>query len=142
MYSRASLAVWLLLDGLQHVLEAVQGNHAQALPYWFNAAGRNRYMQKPKKMLLYADDLAILSRRPEGPQRMLHALQESSMEVFLMVNLRKTEVLVLSHCGVHNAVLHCTRSKATDCANYWPRSTAAATSSRWMRVAAHWYIRD
>ena len=43
-------------------------------------------MQKPVPLLLYADDLAILSTRPEGLQRMLDALQDFSKKRRLTVN--------------------------------------------------------
>ena len=51
-------------------------------------------MQKPVPLLLYADDLAILSTRAEGLQNMLDALQVFSKKRRLTVNLEKTEVLV------------------------------------------------
>ena len=51
-------------------------------------------MQKPVPLLLYADDLAILSTRAEGLQSMLNALQDFSKNRRLTVNLEKTEVLV------------------------------------------------
>ena len=51
-------------------------------------------MQKPVPLLLHADDLAILSTKPEGLQRMLDALQDFSKKRRLTVNLEKTEVLV------------------------------------------------
>ena len=52
-------------------------------------------MQKPVPLLLYADDLAILSTRAEGLQSMLDALQDFSKKRRLTVNLKQTEVLVL-----------------------------------------------
>ena len=45
---------------------------------------------KDNKLLI----LAILSTRPEGPQRMLDTLQDFSKKRRLTVNLKKTEVLV------------------------------------------------
>ena len=51
-------------------------------------------MSKPVPLLLYADDLAILSTRAEGLQNMLDALQDFSQKRRLTVNLKKTEVLV------------------------------------------------
>ena len=85
----------LLLDCLHKVLKAVPGNGAPSLAdYWFTAAGREWKMQKPVPLLLYADDLAILSTRAEGLQNMLDALQVFSKKRRLTVNLEKTEVLV------------------------------------------------
>ena len=51
-------------------------------------------MQKPVPLLLYADDLAILSTRAERLQSMLDALQDFSKKRRLTVNLEKTELLV------------------------------------------------
>ena len=51
-------------------------------------------MQKHVPLLLYADDLALLSTRAEGLQSMLDALQDFSKRRRLTVNLKKTEVLV------------------------------------------------
>ena len=72
----------LLLDCLHKVLKAEPGNCAPCLAaYRFTAAGRKWKMQKPVPLLLYADDLAILSTRPEGLQRMLDALQDFSKKI-------------------------------------------------------------
>ena len=85
----------LMLDCLQKVLQAVPGNEAPSLAaYRFTAAGREWKMQKPVPLLLYADDLAILSTRAEGLQSMLDALQNFSKKRRLTVSLKKTEVLV------------------------------------------------
>ena len=85
----------LLLDCLHKVLKAVPGNCAPSLAaYCFTAAGSKWLMQKPVPLLLYADDLAILSTRAEGLQSMLDALQDFSQKRRLTVNLKKTEVLV------------------------------------------------
>ena len=76
----------LLIDCLHKVLKAVPGNYAPSLAaYWFTAAGRKWKMQKPVPLLLYADDLAILSTRSEGLQRMLDALQDFSKKRRLIV---------------------------------------------------------
>ena len=85
----------LLLDCLHKVLKAVSGNCAPSLAaYCFTAAGSKWPMSKPVPLLLYADDLAILSTRAEGLQSMLDALQDFSKKRRLTVNLTKTEVLV------------------------------------------------
>ena len=91
----STLLFGLLIDCLHKVLKAVPGNFAPSLAaYWFTAAGRKWKMQKPVPLLLYADDLAILSTRPEGLQPMPDALQDFSKKRRLTVNLEKTEVLV------------------------------------------------
>ena len=73
----------------------MSGNEAPSLAaYRFTAAGREWKMQKPVPLLLYADDLAILSTRAEGLQSMLDALQNFSKKRRLTVSLKKTEVLV------------------------------------------------
>ena len=85
----------LLFDCLHKVLKAVPGNCAPSLAaYCFTAAGSKWPMSKPVPLLLYADDLAILSTRAEGLQSMLDALQDFSQKRRLTVNLKKTEVLV------------------------------------------------
>ena len=85
----------LLLDWLHKVLKALRGNCAPSFAaYCFTAADREWNMQKPVPLLLYADDLAILSTRAEGLQSMLDALQDFSKKRRLTVNLDKTEVLV------------------------------------------------
>ena len=47
-------------------------------------------MQKHVPLLLYADDLAVLSTRAEGLQSMLDALQDFSKKRRLKVNLENS----------------------------------------------------
>lgn len=85
----------LLIDSLHKVLKTVPGNHASSLAAFVSvlqaASGK---MQKHMQLLLYADDVAILSTRPKGLQCMLDALQDFSRKRRLTVNLEKTEVQV------------------------------------------------
>ena len=85
----------LLFDSLHKVLKTVPGNHASSLAAFGSvlqaASGK---MQKHMLLLLYADNVAILSTRPKGLQCMLDALQDFSRKRRLTVNLEKTEVQV------------------------------------------------
>ena len=72
----------LLIDVLDKVMRKVKGNHAPTL------------MFHDVPLLLFADDLVLMSTSEEGLQRLLNALQIFCENRRLRVNLVKTEVVV------------------------------------------------
>ena len=72
----------LLIDVLDKVMRKVKGNHAPTL------------MFHDVPLLLFADDLVLMSTSEEGLQRLLSALQIFCENRRLKVSLEKTEVVV------------------------------------------------
>jgi len=50
------------------------------------------------KLLLYADDLALMSETPQGLQKQIDALSEFCVERQLVINVSKTKVMVFEKC--------------------------------------------
>jgi hypothetical protein len=76
----------LYLDGLEKHLDALDGNNP---PQLADIVG---------KLLLYADDLALMSETPQGLQKQIDALSEFCVERQLVINVSKTKVVVFEKC--------------------------------------------
>jgi hypothetical protein len=76
----------LYLDGLEKHLDALDGDSP---PQLANIA---------VKLLLYADDLALMSETPQGLQKQIDALSEFCAERQLVINVNKTKVVVFEKC--------------------------------------------
>ncbi|BDA41140.1 Glyoxalase 3 at C-terminar half [Coccomyxa sp. Obi] len=74
----------IYLDGLQKILEATESTDAPCLN------------GKPVPVMLYADDLALLSHSREGLQKSLDMLGTFSHDRGLTVSVEKTKVLVFA----------------------------------------------
>jgi hypothetical protein len=72
----------LYFDGLQKHLDAFDGNSPPQLA------------DIVVKLLLYADDLALMSETPQGLQKQIDALSEFCVERQLVINVSKTKVVV------------------------------------------------
>jgi hypothetical protein len=72
----------LFIDGLEKQLNALEGDAPPILG------------QLAVRLLLYADDLALMSHTPVGLQKQLDVLQAFCCEHQLTVNVKKTKVLV------------------------------------------------
>ena len=55
----------------------------------------SRHPEKRLSVLVYADDLVLLSSSAEGAQRMLTSLEETAAKVGLFINTNKSEVLTI-----------------------------------------------
>ena len=71
------------------------------LPEMLNIASTTEVMlrERPTNCLLYADDLVIFARSPEGLQRILNKLESFCEKVDLTVNLDKTKVMIFNNSG-------------------------------------------
>jgi hypothetical protein len=76
----------LYLDGLEKHLDALDGDSP---PQLVNIA---------VKLLLYEDDLALMSETPQGLQKQIDALSEFCAERQLVINVNKTKVVVFEKC--------------------------------------------
>jgi len=76
----------LYLDGLEKHLDALDGNSPPQLADII------------VKLLLYANDLALMSETPQGLQRQIDALSEFYVERQLVINVSKTKVMVFEKC--------------------------------------------
>jgi len=72
----------LYLDGLEKHLYALDGD---SLPQLVDIV---------VKILLYVDDLALMSETPQGLQKQIDALSEFCVERQLVINVNKTKVVV------------------------------------------------
>ncbi len=72
----------LFIDGLEKWLNALEGDAPPMLG------------QLVVRLLLYADDLALMSHTPTGLQKQLDVLQVFCCERQLTVNVKKTKVVV------------------------------------------------
>ncbi len=72
----------LFIDGLEKRLNALEGDAPPMLG------------QLAVRLLLYADDLALMSYTPVGLQKQLDVLQTFCYERQLTVNVKKTKVVV------------------------------------------------
>jgi hypothetical protein len=76
----------LYLDGLEKHLDALDGDNPPQL------------VDIIVKLLLYADDLALMSETPQGLQIQIDALFEFCVERQLVINVSKTKVVVFKKC--------------------------------------------
>jgi hypothetical protein len=76
----------LYLDGLEKHLDALDGDSPPQLA------------DIVVKLLLYVDDLALMSETPQGLQKQIDALSEFCVERQLVINVRKTKVVVFEKC--------------------------------------------
>jgi hypothetical protein len=72
----------LYLDGLEKHLDALEGD---SLP---------QLVDTIVKLLLYADDLALMSETPQGLQKQINVLSEFCVDRQLVINVSKTKVVV------------------------------------------------
>jgi hypothetical protein len=72
----------LYLDGLEKHLDALDGDSPLQL------------VDIVVKLLLYADDLALMSETPQGLQKQIDALSKFCVEQQLVINVSKTKVVV------------------------------------------------
>jgi hypothetical protein len=72
----------LYLDGLEKRLDALDGDSSPQLADII------------VKLLLYADDLALMSETPQGLQKQIDAMSEFCVERQLVINVSKTKVVV------------------------------------------------
>jgi len=78
----------LYLDGLEKHLDALDGESPP------------RLADIVVKLLLYADDLALMLETPKGLQKQIDALSEFCVERQLVINVSKTKVVVFEkHCS-------------------------------------------
>jgi hypothetical protein len=76
----------LYLDGVEKHLDALDGDTP---PQLANIV---------VKLLLYADDLALMSETPQGLQKQIDARSEFCVERQLVINVSKTKVVVFEKC--------------------------------------------
>jgi hypothetical protein len=76
----------LYLDGLEKHLDALVGDSPPQLA------------NTVVKVLLYVDDLALMSETPQGLQKQIDALSKFYVERQLVINVSKTKVLVFEKC--------------------------------------------
>jgi len=76
----------LYLDGLEKHLDALDGDSPPQL------------VDIVVKLLLYADDLALMSETPQGLHKQIDALSEFCVERQLVINVSKTKVVVFEKC--------------------------------------------
>jgi hypothetical protein len=81
-YPLSPLLFGLYLDGLEKHLDALDGNSPPQLA------------DIVVNLLLYADDLALMSETPQGLQKQIDALSEFCVERQLVINVSKTKVVV------------------------------------------------
>ncbi len=74
------------LDGLEKHLDALDGDSPPQL------------VDIVVKLLLYADDLALMSETPQGLQKQIDVLYEFCVERQLIMNVSKTKVVVFEKC--------------------------------------------
>jgi hypothetical protein len=72
----------LYLNGLEKHLNALDGDSSPQLAYIII------------KLLLYADDLALMSKTPQGLHKQINALSEFCVDQQLVINVSKTKVVV------------------------------------------------
>jgi hypothetical protein len=72
----------LYLDGLEKHLDALEGDSPPQLANII------------VKLLLYADDLALMSETPQGLQKQINTLSEFCVDRQLVINVSKTKVVV------------------------------------------------
>jgi len=76
----------LYLDGLEKHLDALDGDSPPQLA------------DIVVKLLLYADDLALMSKTPQGLQKQIDVMSEFCVERQLVINVNKTKVVVFEKC--------------------------------------------
>jgi hypothetical protein len=76
----------LYLDGLEKHLDALDGDNP---PHSVDIV---------VKLLLYADDLALMSETPQGLQKQIDVLSEFYVERQLVINVSETKVVVFEKC--------------------------------------------
>ncbi len=76
----------LYLDGLEKHLDAFDGDNPPQL------------VDIVVKLLLYANDLALMSQTPQGLQKQIDALSKFCVERQLVINVSKTKVVVFEKC--------------------------------------------
>ncbi len=76
----------LYLDGLEKHLDAFDGDSSPQL------------VDIVVKLLLYVDDLALMSETPQGLQKQIYVLSEFCVERQLVINVSKTKVVVFEKC--------------------------------------------
>ncbi len=81
-YPLSLILFGLYLDGLEKHLDALDGDSP---PQLANIV---------VNLLLYADDLALMSETPQGLQKQIDALSEFCVERQLVINVSKTKVVV------------------------------------------------
>jgi hypothetical protein len=72
----------LYLDGLEKHLDALDDDSSPELAYIV------------VKLLMYADDLALMSETPRGLQKQIDVLSKFYVERQLVINVNKTKVVV------------------------------------------------
>jgi len=80
------LLVGLFIDGLEKRLNVLEGDAPPMLE------------QLAVRLLLYVDDLALMSHIPTGLQKQLDELQAFCCEHQLTMNVKKTKVVVFEAC--------------------------------------------
>ncbi len=83
-YPLSPLLFGLYLDGLEKHLDALDGDNPPQL------------VDIVVKLLLFADDLALMSETPQGLQKQIDALSEFCVERQLVINVSKTKVVVFA----------------------------------------------
>jgi hypothetical protein len=89
----------LYLDGLEKHLDALDGDSPPQM------------VDIVVKLLLYADDLALMSKTPQGLQKQIDALSKFCVERQLVINVSKTKVVVFEKC--RSATLEFTYRRTT-----------------------------
>jgi hypothetical protein len=74
------------LDGLEKHLDALDGNSSPQL------------VDIVVKLLLYGDDLALMSETPQGLQKQIDVLSKFCVKRQLVINVSKTKVVVFEKC--------------------------------------------
>jgi hypothetical protein len=87
-YPLSPLLFGVYLNGLEKHLDALDGDNPPQLT------------DIVVKLLLYVDDLALMSETPQGLQKQIDALSEFCVERQLVINVSKTKVVVFEkHCS-------------------------------------------
>jgi len=76
----------LYFDGLEKHLDALDGDSSPQLA------------DIVVKLLLYADDLALMSETPQGLQKQIDVMSKFCVERQLVINVSKTKVVVFEKC--------------------------------------------
>jgi len=77
------------LEAVLQEQRVICGYQQSRLGYWLPEA---------IKLLLYADDLALMSETPQGWQKQIDVLSEFCVERQLVINVSKTKVVVFEKC--------------------------------------------
>jgi hypothetical protein len=93
-YPLNPLLFGLYLNGLEKHLDALDGDSSPQLA------------DIVVKLLLYADDLALMSETPQGLQKQIDVLSEFYVERQLVINVSKTKVVVFENAAVQHQSSH------------------------------------